>query len=137
MLGLPLVPSDEITDAEAAFLSIHALKDQNLIPKLDKMIDSGKPLLITDGLRDRLKDQVDLEADNIQILETGDEPRSIMDMDRASLLNLREKMLEPFGINFDAPSKVSLYLIGDDLAVINNDEQKEDIFYDYRNFLHL
>ena len=120
MLGLPLVPSDEITDAEAFFLSTHALKDQELMPKLKRMIDSGKPLLITDGLRDRSKDQIDLEADNIQILETGDEPRSIMNMDRASLLNLREKMLKPFGINFDAPSKVSLYLIGDDLVVIEN-----------------
>lgn len=29
-------------------------------------------------------------------------------------------MLKPFGIAFDAPNKVSLYLIGDDLMVIEN-----------------
>jgi hypothetical protein len=29
-------------------------------------------------------------------------------------------MLKPFGIEFDAPSKVSLYLIGDDHVVIEN-----------------
>jgi hypothetical protein len=84
------------------------------------MMGEGKPLLITDGLRDRLKDQINLEADNVQILEVGGDPRSLLEMDRASLLNLREKILSPFGISFDAPNKVSLYLIGDDLVVIEN-----------------
>ncbi len=120
MMGLPLVPSPEIKPSEAAFLSVHALKDPDLVPKLKQMIDAGEPLLITDGLRDRLKDQINLEADNVQILQVGGDPKSLLKMDRASLLNLREKMLKPFGIAFDAPNKVSLYLIGDDHVVIEN-----------------
>lgn len=120
MLGLPLVPSAEIIDAEAAFLSVHALKDQELVPKLKRMIDAGKPLLVTDGLRDRLKDQLSLESDNIQILKVSGDPRSLLTMDRESLFKLRAKMLKPFGIVFDAPNKVSLYLIGDKLVVIEN-----------------
>ncbi len=83
-------------------------------------MDAGKPLLITDGLRDRLKDQISLEADNVHVLKVGGDPRSLLKMDRASLLNLRKKMLKPFGIAFDAPNKVSLYLMGDDHIVIEN-----------------
>jgi hypothetical protein len=120
MLGLPLVPEAEIRDAEAVFLSVHALKDRELVSKLERMMNAGKPLLITDALRDRLEDQIVLEGDNVQILEVGGNPRSLLEMDRESLLRLREKMLKPFGIAFDAPSKVSLYLIGDDLTVIEN-----------------
>lgn len=121
MLGLPLVPSDEVRNAEAVFLSVHALKDQELVPKLKKMINSGIPLLITDGLRDRLKDQISLETENVQILAVGGDPRSLLEMNSLSLQNLRKKMLKPFGINlFDAPNKVALYLIGDDLIIIEN-----------------
>jgi len=120
MLGLPLVPEADITIAESVFLSVHALKDQELVSKLKRMMDAEIPMLITDGLRDRLKDQIALEGDNIQILEVGGEPRSILEMDRVSLLSLRNKMLEPFGITFDAPAKVALYLMGDSHIVIEN-----------------
>ena len=33
-------------------------------------------------------------------------------------------MLAPFGVKFDAPSMVSLYLMGDDLIVIENFKDK-------------
>ncbi len=47
-----------------------------------------------------------------------------MEMDQASLLKLRNKMLKPFGIIFDAPAKVALYLIGDSIVIENfNDEE--------------
>jgi len=88
-------------------------------------------MLITDGLRDRLKDQIALEADNVQILKVGGDPRSLLNMDQASLLNLRKKMLKPFGITFDAPNKVSLYLIGDDQIVIENFND-EDVYIRFR-----
>jgi hypothetical protein len=120
MMGLPLVPAAEIKPTEAAFLSVHALKDPDLVTKLKQMMDAGEPLLITDGLRDRLKDQIALESDNVQILEVKGDPRSLLEMDRSSLLKLREKMLKPFGITFDAPNKVSLYLMGDNHVIIEN-----------------
>ena len=127
MLGLPLVPKAEITDAESLFLSVHALKDQELKSKLLRhIIDERKPLLITDGLRDRLKDQIDLGSDllpqysYVHILEVKGEPRSLLEMDRESLLPLRRLMLKPFNVYFDAPTRVSLYLIGDEHVVIEN-----------------
>ena len=133
MLGLPLVPKAEITDAQAAFFSIHALKDGEFIQKLQRMIDAGTPLLITDALRDALKGQVDLDADNVQILKVRGDARSLLQMDRKSLFDLREKVLRPFGISFDAPSKVSLYLIGNDLAAFENfNEEDVDISFKSR-----
>jgi hypothetical protein len=43
MLGLPLVPTAKIdTDAEAAFFSVHALKDAKFPGKLDKMLSAGE-----------------------------------------------------------------------------------------------
>lgn len=128
MLGLPLVPSTGVQDDQAAFLSVHALKDQALVAKLKQMIDAGRPLLITDGLRDRLKGQVDLESGNIRILEVGGDPWSLLDLDRVKLKEIRSMMLSPFGVTLDAPSRVSLYLIGDDLVVLENfNDERVDV----------
>jgi len=120
MLGLPLVPSPEIKSAESVFLSVHAFSDRDIIPKLFDMVVENRPLLVTDGFLDMLKGQVDLSHHNVQILKVNGDPKSITNMSRASLLDLRNRMLKPFGIEFDAPSKVSLYLIGDKHVIIEN-----------------
>ena len=120
MLGLPLVPEPDIKPSKAVFLSAHALKDQDLIPKLKKMIEDKTPLLITDSLRDMLKGKIDLSDGNVQILEVNGDPWSILNLDRGYLLNLRNKMLKPFGITFDAPNKIALYLMGDEYIIIEN-----------------
>ncbi len=128
MLGLPLIPEPEIRPVESAFFSVHALKDPDFLQKLKKMIDEGKPLLLTDGLKKRISDQINLDHENIQILEVNGNPRSLLDIDRGTLLNVRNKMLKPFGITFDAPNKVSLYLIGEDYVVIENfNDEKADV----------
>ena len=55
MLGLPLVPTNEVrTDAKAAFLPVHALKDPQLHDKLGTMLSAGTPVLVTDGLARKL-----------------------------------------------------------------------------------
>ena len=126
MLGLPLVPGADIEMAESVFLSVHALKDPELVAKMKKMMDAEVPMLITNGLRDRLKDQIALEGDNVQILEVGENLWSLTEMDRASLLSLRNKMLKPFGITFDAPAKVALYLMGDNVVIENFNDEKID-----------
>ncbi len=120
MLGLPLLPEPEIRPAESAFFSVHALKDANFLQKLKAMIDEGRPLLMTDGLKNRINDQINLDKDNVQILEVNGKPDSLLKIDRETLFKIRNKMLKPFGITFDAPNKVSLYLIGDDCVVIEN-----------------
>jgi hypothetical protein len=120
MLGLPLIPTAAIdTDAEAAFLSVHALKDPALSDKLQKMLTAGKPVLITDGLAERLKD-VDLKRDNVTILKVGGNPRGLLELTREQLKPIRDKLLAPFAMKFDAPNKVALYLIGENCLIVEN-----------------
>jgi hypothetical protein len=120
MLGLPLVPYPEIKDTKAIFLSVHALKDPDLVSKIEKMMVSKTPVLITDGLVEQLKGKIELKGENIHILKVAGNPRSLLDMDRESLNEIRKTMLKPFGISFNAPNKVSLYLIGDNYVAIEN-----------------
>jgi hypothetical protein len=120
MLGLPLVPTARIdTEAKAAFFSVHALKDPRFADKLQAMLDAGKPVLITDGLADRLKG-VNLQGGNPTILKVGGKPRDLLKLSREELKPIRDKLLAPFGMTFDAPNKVALYLIGDNCLIVEN-----------------
>ena len=120
MLGLPLVPAAEIdSDAKAAFFSVHALKDPKFADKLKKMLDAGKPVLITDGLAKRLKD-INHDDENLTILKVGGNPHNLLKLSRKELNSIRAKLLAPFGIRFDAPNKVALYLIGDNCLIVEN-----------------
>jgi hypothetical protein len=121
MLGLPLVPSAAVEpDARAAFFSQHALADSTFSDKLMKMLDVGKPVLITSHLAEDLKDKVSLDSKNLQTLKVGDEPRDLYNLTREQLDPLRKPLLAPFGIEFSAPSKVALYLYSEDVVVIEN-----------------
>jgi hypothetical protein len=120
MLGLPLVPAAEISsDVKAAFFSVHALKDPDFSKKLKKMLTAKKPVLITDGLAKRL-DNVSLDNENVTILKVSGNPRSLLELTRKQLKPIRDKLLAPFGITFDAPNKVALYLIGEDRLIVEN-----------------
>jgi hypothetical protein len=120
MLGLPLVPTAKINaDAKAAFFAVHALKDPNFADKLKSMLSADKPVLITDGLANRLRD-VNLRSENVTILKVNGNPRSLLELTRQQLKPIRDKMLSPFGMKFDAPNKVALYLIGDNCLIIEN-----------------
>jgi len=120
MLGLPLVPTDRIDpQARAVFLPVHSLKDPDLRSKLKSMAAAGTPILITDGLAGRL-DGMDLTGANVTVLEVKGDPRRLLQLGREQLNAIRDKMLAPLGIRFDAPNKVALYLIGDDVIVIEN-----------------
>ncbi len=120
MLGLPLVPSAEIRpDAKAAFFSVHALEDRDFPAKLKKMLGAKKPVLITDGLVKKLKG-VNLKDENLTILKVSGNPHSLLKLTRKELNPIRDKLLAPFAIRFDAPNKVALYLIGDNCLIIEN-----------------
>lgn len=120
MLGLPLVPDVEIrSDVKAAFFPIHTLKDRDFPIKLKRMLDEGKPALITDGLAGRL-DGVNLNDENLIILKVNGKPNSLLDLTREQLKPIRDKLLGPFRIKFDAHNKVALYLIGEDYFVVEN-----------------
>jgi len=119
MLGLPLVPTEQIDmNAEAAFFPVHIQKDPAYKEKLDKFLSDGKPVLITDGLASQIENLDNY--DNLQILNVNGNPRDILRLSRSDVNEMRNKMLKPLGINFDAPTMVSMYLIGEDLIIIEN-----------------
>jgi len=120
MLGLPLVPTAKIdAGAKAAFFSVHALKDSQFSGKLKNMLEAKKPVLITDGLANRLTG-VDLQGENLTILQVKGNPHNLLKLTREELKPIRDKLLAPFGIKFDAPNKVVLYLIGDNCLIVEN-----------------
>jgi hypothetical protein len=120
MLGLPLVPTAKIdANAKAAFFSVHALKDPKFSDKLKEMLDASKPVLITDGLAKQLRD-IRLNDDNLTVLKVNGSPKNLLALTQQQLKPIRDKLLKPFGIRFDAPNKVGLYLIGESCLIIEN-----------------
>jgi len=83
------------------------------------MLDAEKPVLITDGLAERLSN-INTDDGNLTVLKVGGNPRSLLKLNRRQLNPVRNKLLAPFGIRFDAPNKVALYLIGEDCLVVEN-----------------
>ncbi len=124
MTGIPLVPAGKInTGAQSAFFSIQALKDPAFEEKLIGMLEEDKPVLITDGLA-ALLDNVE-HYDNLSVLDVNVDPKNILKFSREELNANRNKLLAPLGISMDAPGMVALYLIGDDLIVIENFNDRE------------
>jgi len=120
MLGLPLVPTAEIrSDAKAAFFAVHALKDPDCSGKLNKMLSAKKPVLITDGLAKKWKG-INLDDKNLTVLKVNGNPHNLLKLTRDELNSIRNKLLAPFGIRFDAPNKVALYLMGDNCLIVEN-----------------
>ena len=75
-------------------------------------------VLITRGLANHLEN-VDT-YDNLEVLQVDVNRHNLLGLSREELNPVRNKVLAPFGIKFDAPSMVSLYLMGDDVIVIEN-----------------
>jgi len=134
MLGLPLVPTARIdSDAKAAFFAVHALKEPDFADKLKKMLEAGKPVLMTDGLAKRLNN-VNLKDKSLTILSVNGEPKSLLKLTRKELQPIRDKLLAPFGIRFDAPNKVALYLIGENCLVVENfNDEPVDVSMEFSN----
>jgi hypothetical protein len=121
MLGLPLVPAAEIDEkSESAIFTVHSLKEPGFSGKLQRMLDSGKPVVITDGLAVLLSNQSLLTNKNLLVLKTGDDPKNLLKLTREELKPIRDKLMAPLGMKFDAPNKVSLYLMGDNILIIEN-----------------
>jgi hypothetical protein len=121
MLGLPLVPDDQInTNASSAIFTVHALKEPGFSGKLQNMLNAGKPVVITEGLAKLLSNQTLLTNKNLTVLKTGDDPKNLLKLSREELKPLRDKLLAPLGMKFDAPNNVSLCLLGSNYVVIEN-----------------
>ncbi len=121
MLGVPLVPCHEFpTEAQAAFFSVHALKDPAFRGRFTAFVQAGKPVLITDGLAAKLDGLDALKAPNVQVLAVKGDPKSLLALSSAEVNALRAPLLKPFGTNFQAPAKVGLYLFTDAGWVVEN-----------------
>jgi hypothetical protein len=121
MLGLPLVPCHEFpTNAPAAFFSVHALKDPGFAAKLGSFIKAGKPVLLTDGLVQRLSNRVDVAASNVRILPVKSQPKSLLQLGEKELNDLQRFMMTPFKTSFRSPSQVGFYLFRDGSWVVEN-----------------
>ena len=133
-LGLPFVPAN-IFDEEAtsAVFPVQALKDPEFAVKLKKMLDKGTPVVLTDGLSKRLSSHPDiLNNNNLSILPAQGNPRGLLKMTREELKPLRDKLLAPMSMKFDAPDKVELYLFGDNYFVVENiNDETIDITLDF------
>ncbi len=120
MMGLPLVPPATIrSDAKAAFLPVQALKDPQLKDKLGALLKAGVPVLVTDGLAQELPAQL-ADNDHLLVLKVDGNPKGLLELTREELKPIRDKLLAPCGLRFDAPNKVALYLIGDNVIIVEN-----------------
>ncbi len=121
MLGLPLVPCHEFpASAPAAFFSIHIVKTPGWQDKLSAFIQSGKPVLLTDGLVAALAGRIPLNAPNVHVLKVNGDPQSLLQLSQAKLDELRASMLQPFKTTFRAPNRVAPYLFKDGSWVVEN-----------------
>ena len=121
MMGVPLVPCDRFpSKAPSLFLSAHALADPNLAAELGKYIQTGRPVLMTDGLASGLGPGVNTRASNVVILNVNGKPDSLYSFPQYRLDELRAPLLKPFKASFQAPNRVALYLFTHGGSVIEN-----------------
>jgi hypothetical protein len=132
MVGLPLVPCHEFpAEARAAFFSIHALKDPDLADRLSALVATGSPVLLTDGLAQRLAGKIRPDAENIHVLPVKGNPRSLLNLPQTELARIRQPLLRPFGRCFEAPNRVALYLFEDgSWAIENFNDEPADVMLD-------
>jgi hypothetical protein len=132
MLGLPLVPAYEINEeAGSSIFSVHILEKPGFSNTLEEILNKGTPVVITDGLANRLTNQALLTRENLTVLKVDGEPKNLLKLTREELKPIRDKLLAPMGMHFDAPNKVGLYLFGDHCFVIENfDDRSVDVTLD-------
>lgn len=136
-LGIPFVPASVINEnAKSAVFTVQALKDGNFSQKLQRIENKGTPVLLTDGLAKRIADHPELVKNtNVTILPIKGSPKTVLNLSREQIKVYRDKLLAPFQIKFDAPSRVELYLFGDSTFVVENiNDTPVDVSLD---FLHL
>jgi hypothetical protein len=63
---------------------------------------------------------VEAGANKPAILKVNGASKSLLEITREQLATIRNPLLKPFGLAFDAPNKVALYLFGEDLIAVEN-----------------
>ena len=121
ILGLPLAPASRIDpDAQAYFFPYQAGKDPQALEALRAGISSGKPTLVTQQFAEQYLKGNEPKAAGVIILDVTRDAWPLMNLNAETLQPIRDAMLRPFGMEFEAPTRVSLYLFGNSLVVIEN-----------------
>jgi hypothetical protein len=120
-LGIPFVPTSVLDEqAKATVFVTQALKDTLIVPKFGRIVNKGTPLLLTDGFSKRFAANIAyLNNVNITTLPIKGSPKTVLNMTREQIKPIRDKLLAPLDISFDAPAKVELYLFGDNTFVVD------------------
>ncbi|MGQ8336947.1 hypothetical protein ACUNWD_10390 [Sunxiuqinia sp. A32] len=121
-LGIPFVPvSDVDEEAMAVVFPVQSLKDPGFIRKFQHVADRGTPILVTDGLAKRMTaNPAYLNNVNVKTLPVKGSPKALLNMTREEIKTYRDHLLAPFGMKFDAPARVELYLFGENMFVVEN-----------------
>lgn len=121
MIGIPLVPCHTFpADAPSAFFSTHALGDAQLVPQLSRLISRSMPILMTEGLAQRLPEQVDLEQYHVRQIPISGDPATLLALPQERLDAIREPLLAPWGLKLKAPARVAFYPFADGSWVLEN-----------------
>lgn len=135
MLGIPMTADVRFpAAAPSLFLTGHAAADPGFEAALERVIEEGRPVLLTSNLRAQLSEKMwaRLSAPTVRILELHsdqtkksfygvlDSVRELMDLPREKVNALRRPLLEPLGVELSAPPRVSLYLYGRRKVVVEN-----------------
>ena len=83
-------------------------------------ISSGKPTLVTQQFAEQYLKGDEQKAAGVIILDVTRDAWPLMNLNAETLQPIRDAMLRPFGMEFEAPTRVSLYLFGNSLVVIEN-----------------
>ena len=121
MLGLPLVPGHEFAaNYGSVIYTTHALKEPGLSGKLSGILASGKQVMITEELAKRLTDQEIRKNKNLMVLKVDQDPKKLLKLTQEELKPVRDILMAPMGMKFDAPNKVSIYLMGENTLILEN-----------------
>jgi hypothetical protein len=121
MMGLPLVPCHQFpTNAPAAFFSVHAFDDPNIVAEINDYIKTGRPVLMTDMLAKLLSPRLNLPAANVRVVTLPRPPDYLLVQQRAPLDDLRAPLLKALQVSFSAPDQVALYLFSPSGWVVEN-----------------
>jgi hypothetical protein len=90
------------------------------LKNLSDLIARNVPILMTDGLAQRLQRSVPLDSAHVHVLPVKQDPKSLLELPQADLDAIRQPLLEPLGREFKAPNRVGLYLFSDGSWVIEN-----------------
>ena len=118
MIGVPTVADVELDKtAQAVILGAQAIKYPNVRVYAKEMLDKNKTVAFTEGFLDYTNFNA---PENAVIFKTDGDIWNLTRIPQDDLNSMRNILLEPFGVKFYAPSRVSLNLFDDDTEIIQN-----------------